>query len=59
MGDLAVLEAARFVLVDENTEEVLVRTFMRNDKVYRQPNVFQSVVEQSTRSSRRGCALSC
>lgn len=46
MGDLAVLEAARFVLVDENTEEVLVRTFMRNDKVYRQPNVFQSVVEQ-------------
>jgi hypothetical protein len=33
------LEVARFVLVDEETEEVLIRTLVRNDNVYRQPKV--------------------
>jgi hypothetical protein len=33
------LAAARFVLVDEDTEEVLIRTLVRNDQVYKQPKV--------------------
>ncbi len=36
------LEAARFVLIDWDTEELLIRTFIRNDEVYRQPNVMKS-----------------
>lgn len=31
-----------FVVIDWDTEEVLVRTYVRNDEVYRQPNVMQS-----------------
>jgi hypothetical protein len=36
---LGELVAGRFVVIDEDTEELLVRSFMRRDKVYRQPNV--------------------
>ncbi|MGR7003432.1 hypothetical protein ACU686_44750 [Yinghuangia aomiensis] len=36
------LAAARFVVVDHDTEEVLVRTFIRNDGVYKQPRVMGS-----------------
>lgn len=36
---LGVLEAGRFVLVDDDTEEVMVRTFVRGDGVFRQPKV--------------------
>ncbi|WP_155830242.1 hypothetical protein [Glycomyces tenuis] len=36
------LEDARFVLIDWDTEELLIRTFIRNDEVYRQPNVMKS-----------------
>jgi hypothetical protein len=39
LGDLEELERARWVVVDHDAEEVLVRTFIRNDGVYRQPNV--------------------
>ncbi|MFC4107800.1 hypothetical protein ACFOX0_17945 [Micromonospora zhanjiangensis] len=39
---LADLAAARFVVVDEDTEELLVRSFIRRDKVYRQPNVLRA-----------------
>lgn len=38
---LKVLEHARFVVVDEDTEELLVRTFVRNDGVYKQPKVME------------------
>lgn len=41
-ADLATLEAARFAFVDYETEEVLVRSFMRNDGVYKQPNLMLS-----------------
>jgi hypothetical protein len=37
--DLEELEAARWVVVDWDEEEVLIRTFLRNDLVYKQPNV--------------------
>jgi hypothetical protein len=37
--DLRALAAARFVVIDTATEELLVRSFIRRDGVYRQPNV--------------------
>jgi hypothetical protein len=42
--DLAVLDAARFVVVDEDSEEVLIRTFIRNDDVYKAPRVMGAAV---------------
>jgi hypothetical protein len=41
-ADLEELSLARFVVVDDETEELLVRSFIRRDKVYRQPNVLRS-----------------
>jgi hypothetical protein len=38
---LEALEEQRFILVDEDTEELLVRTFVRNDGVYKQPKVME------------------
>lgn len=35
----------RFVVMDDETEELLVRSFIRRDKVYRQPNVLRSAKE--------------
>ncbi|MEV4846128.1 hypothetical protein AB0K20_23285 [Micromonospora matsumotoense] len=40
--DLNELQAARFIVVDEDTEEMLIRSFIRRDKVYRQPNVLRA-----------------
>jgi hypothetical protein len=39
---LAELEATEFVVIDEDAMQLLIRSFMRNDKVYRQPNVLRS-----------------
>lgn len=36
---LAALEAARFVVVDGDAEELLIRTLVRNDGVWKQPKV--------------------
>lgn len=36
------LEAKRFIVADRETEELLVRTFMRNDEVYRQLNLVKA-----------------
>jgi len=36
------LAKARFVVIDEEAEELLVRSFIRRDGVYRQPNVLRS-----------------
>jgi hypothetical protein len=41
---LAELEEHRYVVVDRDTEELLVRTFIRNDGVARQPNVLKSAL---------------
>jgi hypothetical protein len=38
----AALAARRFVVVDWDTEELLVRTYIRNDEVYKQPNLMQA-----------------
>jgi hypothetical protein len=36
------LHERRYIVIDHDTEEVLVRTLMRNDKVFRLPNVAKS-----------------
>lgn len=43
---LAELRDARFIVVDEEAEEVLIRSFIRHDKVYRQPNVLRAAADQ-------------
>jgi hypothetical protein len=45
--DLGVLAAARFVVVDEDTEEVLVRTLIRNDGIWKQPNVMKAAAKDA------------
>lgn len=44
--DLAELEASRFIVVDKVTEEVLVRSLIRRDKVAMNPGLFQAAVQQ-------------
>lgn len=44
---LSVLERSGFLAVDEDTEEVLVRTFIRNDGVLKLPNVFKNALKQA------------
>lgn len=44
-GRLAELEQHRYVVVDYDAEELLVRSYIRRDKVYRQPNVFHAALD--------------
>lgn len=39
---LKALVANRFVVVDWDSEEVLIRTYIRNDEVYKQPNLMKA-----------------
>lgn len=41
---LSELADLRFVVVDDDTEELLIRTFVRNDGVWRQPKVMAAMV---------------
>ncbi len=41
------LEAARFVVIDEDTEELLIRTYVRGDGVYKQPKVMIRMAEDA------------
>lgn len=41
------LAAARFVVIDWNTDELLIRTFIRNDELYRQPNVLKGALREA------------
>lgn len=50
---LAVLETGRFVLVDDDTEELLIRTFVRNDGVWRMPKVMGAMVSGAQEISSR------
>lgn len=45
--DMSTLEDARFIVTDKETEEVLVRTFVRNDGVYKQPKVMSRMREDA------------
>lgn len=44
---LDALTAARFVVADHDTEEVLVRTLIRNDGVWKQPNLMKAAVKDA------------
>ncbi len=44
-ADLNDLSTSRFVVMDEDTEELLVRSFIRRDRIYRQPNVFMAAAD--------------
>jgi hypothetical protein len=49
------LEERRFVVVDWDTEELLIRSFIRNDGVHRQPNVLKAawrVITEELESKR-------
>ncbi|MFI9463827.1 hypothetical protein [Streptomyces xiamenensis] len=41
---MGALHTARFVVADEDTEEVLIRTFVRNDGVWKQPRMMGAMV---------------
>lgn len=41
---LGSLEDTRFIVVDDDTEELLIRTFVRNDGVWRMPKVMAAMV---------------
>ncbi|MYW96023.1 hypothetical protein G3I59_36820 [Amycolatopsis rubida] len=41
---LSELDAARFVVIDQETEELLVRSFIRNDELFKQPNVLRGAL---------------
>lgn len=43
-ADLAALMDAEFIHVDTDSEEVLVRSFIRNDGVLKQPNIFKNAL---------------
>lgn len=46
-ADLGDLADAKFVVLDDDTQEVLVRTFVRNDGVYKQPKVMLRLREDA------------
>jgi hypothetical protein len=46
-GALSELDAARFLVVDHDTEEVLVRTLVRNDGIDKQPQVLAAALRQA------------
>ncbi|WP_158885041.1 hypothetical protein [Amycolatopsis anabasis] len=41
---LSELDAARFIVTDWETEEVLIRSFIRNDELYKQPNMVRAAL---------------
>lgn len=43
-ADLAVLHARRYIVVDEEHDEILVRSYVRHDGAWRTPNVLTSIV---------------
>lgn len=50
---LAMLETGRFTVMDEDTEELLIRTFVRNDGVWRMPNVMGAMVSDAQEISSK------
>lgn len=50
---IADLEDARFVVVDEDTEELLIRSFVRNDGVWRMPKVMGAMVSGALEMTSR------
>ncbi|WP_131830101.1 hypothetical protein [Mycobacteroides abscessus] len=46
-ADLLVLEDSRFVFVDEETDELFVRGYMRSAQVIKSPNIFKSALKSA------------
>lgn len=44
---LGELDAARFVVVDDDTEEVLIRSFIRNDGIVKQPQMMKNALREA------------
>lgn len=53
------LASDRFVLVSEDTEEVLVRSLIRNDEAYKTPGILKSILKsaEATQGPELRCAL--
>ena len=47
------LEETRFIVMDEDTEELLIRSFIRNDGVWKQPKVMGAMVAGAMEISSR------
>ena len=45
------LAAAKFIVVDWDTEEVLIRTYIRNDGVFKQPNLMKSALKAALKTA--------
>jgi hypothetical protein len=43
--NLRELDDSRFLVIDWDTEEVLIRSFIRRDRVFKQPNVLRAAVD--------------
>ncbi|MEU6768566.1 hypothetical protein ABZ916_39410 [Streptomyces sp. NPDC046853] len=50
---LQALEAAHFIVMDDDTEELLIRSFVRNDGVWRMPKVMGAMVSGALEISSR------
>ncbi|MEU9310914.1 hypothetical protein [Streptomyces sp. NPDC048256] len=50
---LQILEETRFIVVDDDTEELLIRSFVRNDGVWRMPKVMGAMVSGALEISSR------
>lgn len=53
LDDLAELARARFVVVDEAEEEVLVRSYIRNDEGWKSPNIMVAVASAARQISSK------
>lgn len=42
--DIAEAASYRFIMVDEDTEEIWVRSFMRHDGIYKSPNLIRAMI---------------
>ena len=49
-GTLALLNDHRYVVIDDATEELLIRTYIRNDELWRIPNTLYAVVRDAART---------
>jgi hypothetical protein len=52
-GQLRILDVTGFVVLDEDTEEILIRSFVRNDGVWKQPRVMGAMVSGAMEISSR------
>lgn len=47
-GDLTALQTRRYIVVDEEHDEILIRSYVRHDGAWRTPNVLTSIIRAAT-----------